>query len=136
MNTATTTYLGQLRTENTHTRSGQVIITDAPVDNQGRGEAFSPTDLCALSLANCILTTMGIYAQNHGLNIDGSTADTTKHMANDPRRIVKIEIHLKIKLNETDNGHAKEALEKIISTCPVARSLHPDIEKAVTLEYV
>ena len=81
-----TLYLGDLRTQNTHLQSGNSIITDAPTDNQGKGEAFSPTDLCALSLANCIITTMGIYAQNHGYHIEGTQAHTTKHMASDPRR--------------------------------------------------
>lgn len=136
MITASTKYLGQLRTENIHTRSGQTIITDAPVDNQGKGEAFSPTDLCALSLTNCILTTMGIYAQNHGINITGSSAETTKHMANDPRRISKIEVVINIKLVENDNTHAKQALENIVKSCPVSRSLHPDIIQDVTINYI
>lgn len=131
-----TIYTGGLRTENTHLQSGNTIITDAPTDNQGRGEAFSPTDLCALSLANCIITTMGIYAQNHGLNIDGTTAHTIKHMASDPRRIIRIEVDLQIKLEQKDDSHAREALLRIVKTCPVARSLHPDIEQDVTVSFI
>jgi len=132
----TTTYLGGLRTENTHLQSGNTIITDAPTDNQGKGEAFSPTDLCALSLANCIITTMGIYAQNQGYRIEGTTAHTIKHMANDPRRIKRIEIDLKIQLLEKKDEHAKEGLLRIVKTCPVARSLHPDIEQDVKVSFV
>jgi putative redox protein len=131
-----TLYTGQLRTENTHLQSGTVIITDAPTDNQGRGEAFSPTDLCALSLTNCIVTTMGIYAQNHGYHIEGTEALTVKQMASDPRRIAKIEVHLKIKLAESTDEHAREGLLRIVKTCPVARSLHPDIVQAVEVEFI
>lgn len=131
-----TIYSGGLRTENTHLQSGNTIITDAPTDNQGRGEAFSPTDLCALSLANCIITTMGIYAQNHGLNIDGTTAHTIKHMASDPRRIIRIEVDLQIRLEQKDDSHAREALLRIVKTCPVARSLHPDIDQDVKVSFV
>jgi uncharacterized OsmC-like protein len=130
-----TIYTGELRTQNTHLQSGNSIITDAPTDNQGKGEAFSPTDLCALSLANCIITTMGIYAQNHGYHIEGTKALTTKHMANDPRRISKIEIALTIHLKESDNEHAKEGLLRIVKSCPVARSLHPDIHQDVTVDF-
>lgn len=131
-----TLYLGELRTENTHLQSGTVILTDAPTDNQGRGEAFSPTDLCALSLTNCIVTTMGIYAQNHGYHIEGTEALTVKHMASAPRRIAKIEVHLKISLAESADERAREGLLRIVKTCPVARSLHPDIIQAVKVEFV
>lgn len=131
-----TLYVGGLRTENTHLQSGTKIITDAPTDNQGKGEAFSPTDLCALSLANCIITTMGIYAQNHGYHIEGTHAHTVKHMASDPRRIARIEIKLSIKLQEISDEHAKEGLLRIVKTCPVARSLHPDIDQDVTVEFI
>ncbi|MBL7813157.1 MAG: OsmC family protein [Bacteroidetes bacterium] len=131
-----TIYLGELRTENTHLQSGTKIITDAPTDNQGRGEAFSPTDLCALSLANCIITTMGIYAQNQGYHMEGTTARTIKHMASDPRRIARIEIHMEIKLQEKEDEHAREGLLRIVKTCPVARSLHPDIEQDVQVAFV
>lgn len=131
-----TIYVGELRTENTHLQSGTKIITDAPTDNQGKGEAFSPTDLCALSLANCIITTMGIYAMNHGLHIDNTRALTTKVMASDPRRISAIEMELEVALREKDDMHAREALLRIVKTCPVARSLHPDIAQNVRVEFI
>ncbi|MBS3913890.1 MAG: OsmC family protein [Bacteroidetes bacterium] len=130
-----TKYLGELRTQNTHIQSGTIIHTDAPTDNQGRGEAFSPTDLCALSLTVCIITTMGIYCQNHGYHLDGASATTIKHMANDPRRIVRIEVNMKLKLREIDDMHAREGVLRIIKTCPVARSLHPDINQDVHVEF-
>ena len=131
-----TTYLGELRTENKHAQSGTIIHTDAPTDNQGKGESFSPTDLCALSLTVCIITTMGIYSQNNGFHLDGAVAKTFKHMANDPRRIVRIEILMELKLREMDNMHAREGLLRIVKTCPVARSLHPDIDQDVKVEFV
>jgi uncharacterized OsmC-like protein len=136
MNGFETVYVGELRTQNTHLQSGNSIITDAPSDNQGKGEAFSPTDLCALSLANCIITTMGIYAQNHGYHIEGTKAHTIKHMGTDPRRIVRIEIHLQIQLQEKHDEHAKVGLLRIVKTCPVARSLHPDIKQDVQVEFI
>ena len=131
-----TVYVGELRTENTHLQSRTKIITDAPSDNQGKGQAFSPTDLCALSLANCIITTMGIYALNHGLHMEQTRALTTKVMASDPRRIAKIEMEMEIHLREKDDMHAREALLRIVKTCPVARSLHPDIEQNVQVKFI
>ncbi|KXK40226.1 MAG: OsmC family protein [Bacteroidetes bacterium OLB9] len=92
--TSTILYLGDLRTECTHLRSGQTIITDAPVDNNGKGEAFSPTDLAATALGTCMVTIMGIAARNHGLNIDGTKVEITKHMAADPRRIAAVDVHI------------------------------------------
>jgi putative redox protein len=92
--TATVTYLGELRTEATHLLSGTKIITDAPPDNQGKGEAFSPTDLCATSLAACMITIMGISARNHGLDMTGAHATINKIMASDPRRIARVEINI------------------------------------------
>lgn len=128
--TSKVVYNGELRTECTHLRSGQVIITDAPVDNNGKGEAFSPTDLTATSLATCMITVMGISARNHGINIDGATLEVTKHMAADPRRISAIDIRC-IMPNQPYTDRQKEILEKAGRTCPVAYSLHPDIEQRV-----
>lgn len=128
--TSTVVYLGELRTESTHTLSGDVIVTDAPPDNQGRGEAFSPTDLCATSLANCMITIMGISARNRGLDLSGTTASVTKIMASNPRRIHRIEITLRM----PDNNFSaldRQVLETAGRTCPVALSLHPDIEQAI-----
>ncbi|MBP6828032.1 MAG: OsmC family protein, partial [Saprospiraceae bacterium] len=92
-------YLGELRTECTHLRSGQKFITDAPVDNQGKGEAFSPTDLSATSLASCMLTTMGISALNHGIDMNGAGAEVHKIMASDPRRIARVEVTVRMPKN-------------------------------------
>jgi uncharacterized OsmC-like protein len=128
--TSTVKYLGGLRTEATHLASGQVIVTDAPVDNQGRGEAFSPTDLTATSLASCALTIMGISARSHGLNIDGATANVVKIMASDPRRIARIEVSITMPPNSfTDKD--KKILEAAGRTCPVLFSLGEGVEKVL-----
>ena len=127
MSTAKVTYTGNLRTENKHLKSGSHYITDAPVDNRGKGEAFSPTDTVATGLANCMLTTMGIKANDMGVNMDGAMAEVTKIMASNPRRISRIEIvmHLPAHLNEKD----RKILENTARTCPVEYSLHPEIER-------
>lgn len=123
-------YLGDLRTEATHLHSGTTIITDAPLDNQGKGEAFSPTDLCATSLASCMITIMGISARNHGLNIDGTTAEITKIMSASPRRIAAVEIALRMPANDfTDRD--KHLLETAGRSCPVALSLGENVEQRI-----
>ena len=132
--TSTVTYLGELRTEATHLFSGTKIITDAPLDNQGRAEAFSPTDLCATSLASCMLTIMGISARNHGLNMDGAHATINKIMAANPRRIARVEIHIVMPKNEFDEGQRK-LLETAGRSCPVAFSLAEGIEQAIEFEW-
>jgi putative redox protein len=129
MATIHTTYLGGLRTEATHLQSGTKIITDAPTDNKGKGEAFSPTDLLAESLAGCMLTTMGIAADMHGIDIDGTECEVTKVMAANPRRVAEIITNLKFPKNYTDKE--KEILEKAALGCPVAVSLHPDLVKTI-----
>jgi len=131
--TSTITYLGGLRTESTHLQSGEKIITDAPVDNKGRGEAFSPTDLLATSLGNCMLTIMGIKANEHGINIDGTTCSIKKVMAANPRRVG--EIHAELKLPGTYSDEEKKILEDAALTCPVFYSLHPDIVKNINFSY-
>lgn len=130
MITSKVTYLGDLRTKSTHIPSNDVIISDAPIDNHGKGEAFSPTDLIANSLATCILTTMGIKASAMEVSILGSEADVTKTMQSDPRRIGKIEINLTLRGSEFDDK-TKTILERTAMTCPVYLSLHPDVEKIV-----
>ena len=130
MATIQTTYLGGLRTEAIHLQSGTKIITDAPTDNQGKGEAFSPTDLLSESLAGCVLTTMGIAANTHSINIDGTTAEVTKIMAPNPRRVAEIIIDLKFPGEYTDKE--KSILEHAALTCPVAVSLHPDVKKTTS----
>lgn len=131
-----TKYLGTLRCENVHNQSGTIIHTDAPTDNLGKGEAFSPTDLCALSLTTCIITTMGIYAQLKEFKIASITAETKKIMASDPRRISRIESNIRIELGPNGTDRQREGLERIVRSCPVSRSLHPDIEQAVLIEWV
>lgn len=125
-------YLGDLRTECTHLRSGQKFITDAPPDNQGKGEAFSPTDLTATSLATCILTTMAIRARE--LDITGARAEVTKIMASDPRRIIRIEVKITMPKNSFSDRD-KKVLESIARTCPVAFSLSEQIEQVIDIEW-
>lgn len=133
--TATLLYLGDLRTEATHQASGAKIISDAPKDNQGNGAAFSPTDLTCSSLAACMMTIMGIAARTHDINIKGSTVQLQKTMAADPRRISKIELHFAMQGQEEFSPKQRAILENAAVTCPVAKSLHPDIEQAVSFEW-
>jgi putative redox protein len=129
MATISSTYLGGLRTEATHLQSGTKIITDAPTDNQGKGEAFSPTDLLAESLGSCILTTMGIAANTHAINIDNTTCEITKVMAQSPRRVAEIVINLKFPAEYTEKE--KKILEMAALGCPVHVSLHPDVKQTI-----
>lgn len=129
MATVETTYLGDLRTEATHVQSGTKIITDAPVDNQGKGEAFSPTDLLAAALASCMLTIMGITGRKHGIDIDNTQCSTTKIMAADPRRVAEIVISFRFPKEYTEKE--QKILERAALTCPVYYSLHEDLKKTV-----
>ncbi len=131
--TSKVTYTGGLRTTSEHLRSGNIFITDAPVDNNGLGEAFSPTDTVATGLASCMLTVMGIKARDMEVDMDGATATVTKHMASDPRRISKIEVILEL----PSNIPAKERtiLERTANSCPVHHSLHPSIEKNIVFNW-
>ncbi len=113
MSTIKGTYKGNLRNEMTHLQSGNTIITDAPTDNHGKGEAFSPTDLACAALAGCMMTIMGITAQSKGFNIDGATYEIQKTMAADPRRIG----------------------QRAADTCPVGKSLHPDVKVNLTMNF-
>lgn len=126
-------YKGDLRTECEHIQSSNTFITDAPVDNNGKGEAFSPTDTVATALASCMLTIMGIKANEHDLDIKGTYAEVTKHMEANPRRISKIDVLVNVKgqLNDRD----KTLLENSAKTCPVIQSIHPDIIKNITFKY-
>lgn len=133
MSTAKVTYLGNLRTENEHLKSGNKFITDAPTDNNGKGEAFSPTDTVATGLANCMITMMGIKARDMQVNMDGTTAMVTKTMAADPRRISKIEVVLDFPAGIDDKS--RKILENTARTCPVHFSLHPDIERIITFNW-
>lgn len=134
MTTLTTVYQGGLRTASTHTRSGNVVVTDAPVDNNGRGEAFSPTDLVCTALSTCMLTTMGIWAAREGVDISGMHAEVLKIMSANPRKIAEI----KVKLSQQDlvaTADQKEKLKDIALHCPVALSLHESVNQLIEFEF-
>ena len=134
MSTATGKYLGELRTEVTHTASGQSFITDAPVDNNGKGEAISPTDTVTAALSSCMMTLMGIYANRENIDLSGLSSTVIKHMAADPRRISKIEIDF-VWPNPVASDQQKEILKRSAITCPVAKSLHPEIEQIISFNF-
>lgn len=131
--TASIVYKGDLRCESVHIQSNSQIETDAPTDNRGKGERFSPTDLLCVSLATCMLTTMGIKANDMGANIDNAKANVTKHMASDPRRVVKIEVAVSLPANGSDKE--KTILERTGNNCPVVKSLHPEVELAISYQW-
>ena len=132
--TIKTTYKGDLRTEATHVQSGTTLVTDAPTDNQGKGESFSPTDLLATALGSCMLTIMGIAARTHGIDIDGATVATTKIMAADPRRVGELVVEFTLpKDNYTDKE--KAILEAAARSCPVAQSLSEKLVQNITFNY-
>ncbi|WP_026463395.1 OsmC family protein [Adhaeribacter aquaticus] len=135
MSTITSFYPGNLRTEAKHNASGNTIITDAPVDNNGRGEAFSPTDLVCAALGSCMTTIMGIVANKHGLNIDGIQIEITKIMSANPRRIAEIILNFTMPANNL-SPQDRALLENAAHTCPVALSLHPDIKQTTTFKYL
>jgi putative redox protein len=134
MNTATARYAGHLRTEATHVASGNTILTDAPVDNHGRGEAFSPTDLVSAALGSCMMTIMGIVAERLDVDLTGVTYNVTKHMAAEPRRIRQIDVQFS--LPATLSTKERTMLENAARTCPVALSLNPEIRQEVQFDYV
>ena len=136
MPTVKTSYLGDLRTNSTHLQSGNQLITDAPTDNMGKGEAFSPTDLLATATGTCILTTMAIVAQRDGIELLNSEAEVTKIMTQTPpRRIARLEINLKMKANVVLNDEQIKKLENTAHKCPVSLSLHPDVEQVLMFEW-
>ena len=131
MTTSKVTYQGDLRTTAIHLQSNNEIITDAPTDNQGKGEAFSPTDLLATSLASCMLTIIGIKARDMEIDIADTTSDVTKIMAADPRRVS--EVHIAITFNQELDEKKKKIFYNTALTCPVAKSIHPDSIQRVTI---
>lgn len=133
MPTSKVTYLGDLRTSSIHLQSGSEIISDAPLDNNGKGEAFSPTDTVANGFASCMFTVMGIKAREMGVDFSGSTAEVTKIMAADPRRIA--EIHVTFDMNVEADDKTKTILERTALTCPVHFSLHPDIKREIVFNW-
>ena len=133
-NTATARYAGQLRTEATHTASGSAIQTDAPVDNHGRGEAFSPTDLVSTALGSCMMTVMGIVAERHSWDLVGSSFAVLKHMSTEaPRRIAQIDVTFTLPAALAPQDRV--ILERAAHTCPVGLSLHPEVRQTVVFEY-
>ena len=137
MPTVKTTYLGDLRTDSTHSQSGNKLTTDAPTDNMGKGEAFSPTDLLATATGTCMLTTMAIVAQRDGIELVGSEVEVTKIMTQTPpRRIARLEISLKLKTNIVLSSEQAKKLENTAHKCPVSLSLHPDVEQVLIFEWI
>lgn len=135
MATSKVLYTSNLRTEATHLASGNTIITDAPVDNHGKGEAFSPTDLLATALASCMLTIIGIAAEAHNFSIDGTTAEVTKIMASNPRRVAEVKIIFQLPTSVEYTEKQKRLIKAAINGCPVLHSLHPDLIKDVVINY-
>lgn len=134
MTTATVAYEGQLRTTCTHAKSGQAIITDAPTDNHGKGEAFSPTDLLATSLAACILTTVAIKLESEGVDFAGATAEVIKEMGGPPRKVTTIRTVIRVPARDFDPSQ-RELIAKVVKACPVGRSLHPNLEQDTVLVF-
>jgi uncharacterized OsmC-like protein len=134
MTTLTSVYKGDLRTESVHTRSGNVVITDAPVDNNGKGEAFSPTDLVCTALSTCMLTTMAIWAEREGIDLKGMQVEVIKIMASNPRKIAEIQVKLS-KPNLVASPTQKDRLKEIAHTCPVALSLHDTVKQTIQFEF-
>ena len=126
--TATVIYKGELRCECTHLQSGTIIETDAPTDNRGKGERFSPTDTLCVALATCMITTMGIKAADMKIDLKNTRLEITKHMLNDPRRIDRIEVLLKMPQGLNLEEKDKIILQKTGDNCPVMKSLHPDLK--------
>ena len=126
-------YEGGLHCRLKHGPSGMEIVTDAPKDNMGKGGAFSPTDLTAASLGSCMMTLMGIYAQRHGIELAGTKAKITKEMASDPRRIARLTVVFQMAAGIPAAQRAP--LERAALTCPVHKSLHPDVDRPVRFDY-
>ena len=133
MTTSTSKYSGELRTHSVHTQSGETYITDAPTDNEGKGEAFSPTDIVATSLANCMMTIMGIVSKRKGMIIEGTEAKIDKFMGRDPRRITEIKIDFYFPVNFSEDE--RKLLEKSALNCPVAKSLSSDLKQNIEFHY-
>jgi len=133
--TSTVEYKGELRTVAIHERSGSQIETDAPADNHGKGERFSPTDLIATALASCILTTIGILGKPQNIDIDGVTCQVEKIMVPNPRRIGEIKIVMNFPAGKSYSESQMAAIEHIALTCPVIESLHPNCKKTLIFNW-
>ena len=134
MTTLRTKYLGNMRTEIEHVESGQKVITDAPVDNHGKGEYISPTDLFVASYVSCILTIMDMAGDRHGFEINGVFAETTKVMASNPRRVSEMKITITLPHNNYSDKE-RRVIEAVPAQCPVGNSLHPEIKKEIIFVY-
>ena len=134
MPTVSSKYLGNLRTEATHFKSGTQLISDAPSDNQGKGEFFSPTDLVATALGSCMVTIMGISEREYGFDLDGLTWAITKIMADNPRRIKEVIIELNFH-GKQYTDQQKRVIEHITRNCPVALSLHPELKQTIEISW-
>jgi len=133
--TSVVVYKGELRTQATHIRSANQLITDAPVDNNGKGQAFSPTDLVATSLASCIFSIMGIAAAKRDIPMEGAFAQVTKVMESNPRRIAKIVVDIQMPKNISYTEDQQKFLKKVGETCPVGSSLHPDLVQEISIKF-
>lgn len=131
--TSKVTYLGDLRTSSVHLQSGTEILSDAPTDNHGKGEAFSPTDLLANALGSCMVSIMAIKSKDMDINLVGSTVEVTKIMQAEPRKIAKIEIVMNMSVAADEK--TRTILERTAMNCPVLLSLNPDIEKVITFNW-
>ena len=127
-------YLGELRVSSTHLASNTEIITDAPVDNNGRGESFSPTDLVATALGTCMITVMGIYAEKNGILMPNVYSRTNKVMSSSPRKISKLKIEIIFEGNQLSEVE-KQSLKNVALNCPVAKSLHPDLKQEIEFNF-
>jgi putative redox protein len=134
MITIKTTYLGELRTENIHVQSGNKVITDAPLDNRGRGEFFSPTDLLATALGSCIMTIMGIKARDNNIDIEGTEVEVTKIMASDPRRVAEVIVEFYFP-DKVYSDEEKQLVESVAGISPVPLSLHPDLKQTIRFNW-
>ncbi len=133
--TSAIVYRGQLRTTATHLQSGTLIETDAPTDNHGKGERFSPTDLLATSLGSCMMTIMGIKARDLNIDLSGVKLDIEKHMKSEPRRVGGVDVTFHFPSSLVLDEKQKTILQNAALTCPVAKSLHPDIEQKVVFNW-
>ncbi len=134
MTTIKTIYLGELRTENEHLQSGNKVITDAPTDNRGKGEFFSPTDLLATALGSCIMTIMGIKARDNNIDIEGTQVDVTKIMASDPRRVGEVIVEFTFP-KKGYSEEEKQLVEGVAGISPVPLSLHPDLKQTIRFNW-
>lgn len=134
--TASVIYKGELRCECTHLQSGTVIETDAPTDNRGKGQKFSPTDTLCVALATCAVTTMALKAGDMGIELAGTTIDLTKHMQSEPRRVAKIDVVLHIPATVNAGEKDRIILQRVGDNCPVVKSLHPDLVVNIVYDWL